>query len=413
MTGFLVITGQVIGAEPVPLGDPVRGAGLHDPSGRALASFHAALRQAESGNGQARVVVYGASHTASDTYTGTLRRLLQSRFGDAGHGFVLPARPWRSYRHADVNIDSTLTWWGDWIGKTTARADGLYGLAGVSIATTSESDYACVYTTEENTHGQRVSRFELYYLIQPGGGTMDIRVDGRLVKRLETAGLSTKTGYFLHEVPDGKHKLEIFPLGDGEVRLFGVAMDRMVSGVIVDSLGINGARAETQLKWNEEVWSDQIRRRDPDLVILAYGTNECGDDCDSIDVYKENLREVMRRYKRAVPRASCLLIGPSDRPIREDGMVSARPRQAQIVETQKAVSQEFRCGFFDLVAFMGGDTSMADWVEAGLASSDHIHLTREGYDRMADAVYHALLRGYDGVARNPGRDMVPASAVAP
>ncbi|NUN14329.1 MAG: hypothetical protein HUU55_11920 [Myxococcales bacterium] len=412
IAAFLLIAVPMVEAAPTALGERGGWSGLYDPSGKALTSFHAALRQAENGTGQARIVIYGASHTASDTYSGTLRRMLQSRFGDAGHGFVLPARPWRSYRHADVNIDSTLTWWGDWIGKSNTRLDGLYGLAGVSVATASKSDYASVFTTEDNVHGQKVSRFELYYLIQPGGGTMDIRVDGRLVKRVETAGLTTKTGYYLHEVPDGKHRLDIYPQGDGEVRIFGVAMDRMVSGVIVDTLGINGARAEAQLKWNEELWADQIQRRDPDLVVLAYGTNECGDDCDSIDVYKENLREVLRRFKRAVPRASCLLIGPSDRPIRDSGLITARPRQAQIVETQKIVSKEFRCGFFDLVAFMGGETSMATWVAEGLASTDHIHLTSEGYDRMAEAVYETLLQGYDGLVRNPSHDAVPTS-IAP
>ena len=66
---------------------------LYDPSGVAMSAFHAALREAENGSGQAKALFYGASHVASDTYTGRLRRLFQARFGDAGHGFVLPAKP--------------------------------------------------------------------------------------------------------------------------------------------------------------------------------------------------------------------------------------------------------------------------------------------------------------------------------
>ena len=102
---------------------------------------------------------YGASHVASDTYTGRLRRLFQARFGDAGHGFVLPAKPWRYYRHRDVVIDGgTLTWWGDWVRKPRALRR-LARPAGVSISSSSPNDYASVATTKDNPQGQRVSRF--------------------------------------------------------------------------------------------------------------------------------------------------------------------------------------------------------------------------------------------------------------
>ena len=46
-----------------------------------MTQFHEALRAAEDGTGQAKAMFYGASHVASDTYTGRLRRLLQRRIG--------------------------------------------------------------------------------------------------------------------------------------------------------------------------------------------------------------------------------------------------------------------------------------------------------------------------------------------
>src|SRR5262249_32003260 len=70
-----------------PLGIEIR---LEDPNGRSLRSLHAALRRAASREGQARLLFYGASHVASDLFTGYIRRELQSRFGDAGRGIVLP-----------------------------------------------------------------------------------------------------------------------------------------------------------------------------------------------------------------------------------------------------------------------------------------------------------------------------------
>ena len=55
------------------------------------------------------------------------------------------------------------------------------------------------------------------------------------------------------------------------------------------------------------------------------------------------------------------------------------------------------CGFFDLVAFMGGPMSMLDWVaaEPAYGRDDHVHFTWHGHRRLADVLGKAMLNGYD------------------
>jgi lysophospholipase L1-like esterase len=373
---------------------------IHDPSGRAMAALHAALQRAERGQGQARLAFYGASHVAGDMFTGTIRRALQSRFGDAGHGFVMPAKPWRGYRQSDVNIESTLRWHTDRVRKKDDRKDGFYGLAGMSVSSSSKKDFGRVTTTRDNEHGRAVGRFDLFYLEQPGGGQLDIRIDGRLVKRLDTAGLTFGAAYATFDVPDGPHTFEVRPRGDGEVRLFGVAMDRQVPGVIVDTLGIRGSRAQYQLEWNQALFTEHLQRRRPDLVVLAYGTNEAGDEDDPIEDYEARLRQVVARVKNAAAEASCLLVGPSDRPAKmPDGSWGPRPRTAQLIDVQRRVSTDFGCGFFDVVAFQGGEMAMVDWVSADppMAARDHVHLSKRGYERLGEVLLTGLLAGYEPV----------------
>jgi lysophospholipase L1-like esterase len=367
---------------------------IEDPSGHALDAFHTALRRAAARKGQARIAWFGASHTAGDLYTGLIRRELQLRYGDAGHGFVLPAKPWNWYRHQDVNLDGTLRWRADRVGKSDAVRDGLYGLAGVSIASKRRRDFGQVRTTDEAPVGRTVSRFEVWFLRRPGGGSFDVRIDGRRVRRIRTAAGVTQPGYAEFKVRDAPHALEVRPVGDDEVRLFGVVMERKVPGVVLDTLGIPGTRAAQILEWDRDLFREHLSRRRPDLVVLAYGTNEAGDDEVPIGRYASDLREVLRRVREAAPGASCLLVGPSDRPLRlPDGGWDHRPRTARVNEVQRSVAAEAGCGFFDVVRFMGGDLSILRWVESDppFAQADRVHFTRDGYEALGREILARLL----------------------
>ncbi len=108
---------------------------VEDPTGHALDAFYARLKDTEARKAGAvtRVLYYGDSTIASDYVSGTVRRRLQARYGDAGHGFILIANPWEWYFHNDVLHGSD----GDWKASKLAgpiASDGYYGLGGVSFA---------------------------------------------------------------------------------------------------------------------------------------------------------------------------------------------------------------------------------------------------------------------------------------
>jgi len=381
---------------PAPDARSRRPTPIIDPSGRALEQFHRSLKRSAKGLGQTRIMQYGASHTEADLFTGYLRQYFQSQFGDAGHGYVMPAQPWRGYRHQDVRIACSGGWFTDKAYRRGSRKDGLYGLAGFSVASANTKDYAWVGTTEKSAFGRRVSEFEVFYLKQPEGGSFDMYVDDEHYLTARTRDDTTELGVRTIRVSDGPHELKIQPRGDGEVRLLGVVMERRAPGVIVDSLGIRGARASVLLKWDEELWQQQIRRRNPDLVILAYGTNESGDSRQPIERYERKLIKVLSRLKIAVPTASCVLVGPTDRPMRKRGRWVHRPRLDAVVAVQKKLTARFGCGFWDSLAAMGGPLSIIDWYKhkPRLAQKDYVHLTARGYQALADDLARALLQGY-------------------
>ena len=369
---------------------------IYDPGGRALGKFHAALRRTARGISATRILQFGASHTEADRFTGYLREVLQAKFGDAGHGYLMPARPWKGYRHMDVRHDSSAGWLTDKAWSRTGKTDGLYGLAGFSCSSESADDWARVGTTQKSNFGRSVSRIELFWLEQPGGGRFDLMVDNTLLSTISTHGDTVRLGARLIRVPDGPHTVEIRPRGDGEVRLFGVTLERDAPGVVVDSLGIRGARASVILKWNAEIWAQQLTRRRPDLVLLAYGTNEAGDTHQPIERYERILTKVIARVKGASPQASCVLVGPTDRPMKRGRRWVSRPRVTDVIRTQRTVASRFGCGFWDARDSMGGELSIVRWRAADppLASKDHVHLTTRGYYALADDLQKALLYGW-------------------
>lgn len=368
---------------------------LYDPSGRALAPLYRALRRAEAGEGQARLAFYGASHVASDFFTNVLRERLQARFGNAGHGFILPARPWRHYRHlGGVTVESSRRWRGLRVTASNRSVDAL-GLAGMAVESESAHDWGRL-----DTGTQTASRFDIYFWRQPGGGGFDVLLDGRRVRRVSTDGEQAGPDYVQVTAPDARHVLEVRVRGNGPVRFFGVSMERETPGVILDNLGINGARARSHLLWNEELHVAHLRRLAPDLVALAYGTNESGDDEHPIESYEASLRQVVARVRGTVPNAACMLIGPSAWPLRQpDGTYVERPRTQQIVEVQRRVSRDMGCAFFDLVAFGGGPLHMLDWASAtpAFGSRDLVHFTIRGYQRLGEVLLDAMMARFDEV----------------
>lgn len=392
--------------EPIPADQLGVATPIEDPSGRALHHFYESLRETEAGDKITRIVAYGASHTAGDSFTKVIRHRLQARFGDAGPGFIGLARPWRDYMHRDLNLTySSGGWDGFWVSRSHSRDDGLYGLAGASFASGTKGAFTRVETAKKSEFGKSVSDIEIYYWKQKGGGDFTVLIDGKFAKRVKTRSKEPGPGYVRFDLEDGSHTVEIRPRGNGEVLLFGVAMEREPPGVVMDVLGINGARAATQLEWDPRLFAEHLTRRKPDLIILAYGTNATGDDTDPIAEYEARLDLVLNRIRSLLPETSCVYVGPSDRPVKveqtdDEGETylafHPRPRQQQVINVQRKVAHRYGCGYWDWNAAMGGDLSMVSWThsEPRLGARDYVHHTRAGYERLAGIFWDALMGAY-------------------
>lgn len=372
----------------------------------ALEHFHEALERLATGrdeDGKVRILSYGASHTQGDLYTGYLRYYLQSRFGNGGPGFMQMARvnPW--YRKHDYKVTSK--------GFTTEHAQkrsppdhGRFGLMGVAVIGRFPYAFARIEPASGDDFELTANHYELFYSAEPRGGDIHLSVDDDKPVRLAGRSEVPEARYHTVELPGlGWHTFQARPAGNGPIRIYGLAAERSTAGIVLDTLGINGTRAANMLTWDDQLWQEHLRRRAPDLVTLAYGTNETVDTGQPIAHYEKDLRLVLEGVRRALPETSCVLMGPGDFPRDGDDGWKTRARLLEIIDVQRRVAPDFDCGFWDTFAFMGGEGSMHEWVEAKppLGAPDHIHFTARGYVKLGMAFGDALMRAYDAFHLQP------------
>lgn len=364
----------------------------------ALAPFHRALEDLLSRpelKSKVRIAAYGASHTQADIYAGYLRYYLQSRFGNGGVGFV-PAGLRRTWsRRLGLKV-TTKGFSVQHAQQKSAPRHGRFGLSG-SAAVAGPHASLQIEPKKANDSHLAGSQYSLFFAAEPRGGELTVSFDDEVATPLSARAEAPEARYEKFVRPLGSHKVRIRTKGDGAVRLFGMVVERDQPGLVIDTLGIRGTRAANMLSWDEGIWTSQLLQRAPDLVTLAYGTNETTDRGQPIEEYESELRSVLSRLRNAVPAAGCVLIGPGDFPRSINDRWQTRPRLLQIIQTQRRVAPDFGCGFWDTYAFMGGPGSMERWVEArpALGAGDHVHFTKRGYVRMGMALADALMRAYD------------------
>ncbi|HET8729472.1 MAG TPA: GDSL-type esterase/lipase family protein [Alphaproteobacteria bacterium] len=402
----------------------------------ALAPLFEALYALETGvrTEPVRILQLGDSHTAGDRFSGRLRARFQDRFGDAGRGMLPPGVPFDYYAPTGVGVRQT----GDWTVAGGLKPDG--GLLGLSGFRLHSNDPAASIELTSDTGFDRAS---LEIVRRPGGGTLAVRIDGGPERRVPGGAPVVEARTIVLDVPFGSRLLTVRPLGDGPVAILSWTVERARPGVVLDSHGVVGATAGIGGRWDEATIAAELAGRRPDLIILAYGTNEGFDDTLDAEAYGARFAGRLRALEAAAPGAAILVVGPPDAnrlpracrsqeregrsfacvPLNEEeratyaSLLNAGvggplcrwhppPNLRTVRRAQRAVAEAEGHAFWDWNLAMGGACSIDRWThtEPPLAWNDHVHLRPMGYEDSADALFDRLMAGYERwrSARAPG-----------
>ncbi|WP_083338792.1 SGNH/GDSL hydrolase family protein [Chromobacterium sphagni] len=362
----------------------VRAAPVQDFGEANLARLAARLSLLADAQQPVRIVQFGDSHTAADYLSGELRARLQARFGDAGIGWLPPLNV-PGQRNALGLVRSE-----GWSLRNSRRDEDADFPLGGFIGMAQRSGAALSVQPRSADGGLWRVRVWLRQAGDAASLTID---DGNGPRRIQAAaGAGWQRVEMKLQLPFSV-RADSLPAPE----LGGFELEKLTPGVVLDSVGSNGAELALWRRWGG-VWGRQLAARDADLVVLAYGTNEAFDGKLDLDEYRATLQAAINLVRAQLPQAAILLLGAPDS-ARRKGPASqecAAPRRplmlSAVQQAQRQMARDNHLLYWDWEQAMGGPCSMRIWQQRQLGRPDLVHFTAPGYTRLADDLYQGLMQ---------------------
>lgn len=366
---------------PEPIAQPEPVFPWHLPE---ISAFYAALEQLVTSERETpvRILWWGDSHTAADFLTDPIRQHLDKQTKSGGPGFVRLGLS--GYRHGAVRLTADGTWRKAPIlpAQRTQVLDGVFGIGG--IRTLPAAGARASAELREPTDA--AMRWTLSYRL-PEGAQLEVKL-GTQVERLrserETISQIRSSSW---EAP-GTATFSVRHIA-GDPQVMGAFVESVEPGVVFDTIGINGARVATILAWESEQLIQQIALRDPELLVLAFGTNEVFDNT-KVNQYEEHIALVVELARKAKPGLACWIVGPPDSASISGG---SKERVSEVTDVQRTAAKTHGCAFSSQYELMGGEGSFKRWIDMRptRARTDRIHLSIAGYQVLGEMLSQELL----------------------
>lgn len=353
----------------------------------ALGPFYDAIDELRNGRRgkSVRILWLGDSHTAADFMTQPVRERIASFGGDGGPGFVRLGLD--GYRHGAVQVKPYGRWRKAPIlpAQRTRVLDGVFGYGGIR---TLPAAGAGVTLSPREARGEELMWTLSLRLAHTS--KVDLMLGETKMRVVPEEETIAGGGQFVTLNGLDTDELSLQHVG-GDPEIFGVFGDYEEPGVVLDTVGINGARTATALAWEPDQFVAQVSAREPDLLVLAFGTNEVFDQTNP-ERYVEHNEKLVGLVRQARPNIPCWIVGPPDSSTKEG---TSKARVTQVTDAQARAAENLGCAFTSAFELMGGEGSFNRWAreKPAKARSDRIHLTIAGYRELGRLLGLELIDG--------------------
>lgn len=331
------------------------------------------------------IVHIGDSHLQADFFPGELRRCLHHTFNavQPARGLIFPYTIAKTNNPATYRVGYT----GNWTSrKNLDQQCRNLGLSGIEISTTDSAATISIKLTDNEIPDYGGSILRVFYSAEAGcmppipqvtapAGCGPATIDtARFCITWQLSGHTDSLALAFPNV-DSLH-----PFG-----LQGIALTTG-KGVEYHTIGVNGARISSYLKCDH--FAAQLSALNPDLVIVSLGTNDSyATRFDSIG-FRTQVGQFVEEIRTAQPNCAILLTTPGSNKFKDKTLNTNAVSCASAI---RQAAQELKCNVWDFNAIMGAPDSLDLWNEAGLITSDFVHLTRRGYKFQARLLMDAIV----------------------
>lgn len=347
-----------------------------------------------------RIIQLGDSHTAADFFSGELRDRLQAKFGNGGLGARAAGLPYEGMRKRDMLVSQAGRW--QYHNSLTDHAFTDYGISGFTAVSNSPGASLSLTVTDQKGFDSGFVDF----VRRPGGGTLELYLDDRLVQTVSVAGSAGTLGRAHVEAPDGgAHALRVVADRRG-IELIAWDTERNDPGIVLDSFGVVGATAGVVDNWQESLVRQELALMRPALIILAYGTNEGARTNFDPAAYQADFAVILDKLRRWSGPSSLLVAGPTDGSRQSKNCGASCPwKTLPALDTVRRL--QFDEALRHQAAFWNGAETQTRsgginaWtlMVPPLARPDHIHFTPAGYAILGGDLYRWLNDGLSGYPR--------------
>ena len=353
-----------------------------------LDSFFLALDSLkQTDNTSIRILHYGDSQIEGDRISGYLRKKLQKTFGGHGQGEI-PMYSLSQIKGVIYNYSS------DWEFHSIIQPQAGYNRYGTMMSSikaladsaVTELNFACPTDCELTIYFASPDKESRLKISDRQKDLLEINIPQTASLQQESIRLTAQSRYLRIEADAGT-ELYGMDLSDG-------------NGLYLDNISLRGSSGWGIRQCNKTILETMANDLHVRLVIMQFGVNAIPQKENKIikdyTFYKTEFAKQLKYLHETLPDAAIIVVGVSDRSIRQGDNYITNPNVFKLRQAQKEAALENGCIFWDLFEAMGGENSMPAWVlrDEPLANKDFIHFNNKGAEYVATMFLNALRKEY-------------------
>ncbi|MFA6830799.1 MAG: GDSL-type esterase/lipase family protein [Bacteroidaceae bacterium] len=378
---------------------------LEDPND-TMRPFWNQLDSLQTGQNKIVTVIHlGDSHIQAGFYSGTVMRLLQEKFGNAGRGWIAPFKLIRSNEPDDYFWKSnTHTWYG---GKVILHHPKYeYGPGGIGAYTKLSTSDMSIIITPKNGEGYAFNKVLLYRgtkaleQVPKDTKTFDYRSGQSTIASsliIDTIYSSRLTDTLnLKSMRYDRESNRLIPTSQYHNVYYGANLTNGQPGILYHAIGVNGAMF---VNYTKDQYVQQLATLHPQLLIISLGTNESF----GLHFYEQEFAgqaaQFIHLVHKYMPNTSVLLTSPTEcykrvRDKHRRRIYVQNTNSEKVAHALQTVATTENTAYWNLFAATGGKGSSEDWYNEGLMDSRRIHFHIEGYKLQGYLLYQAIINSY-------------------